>query len=147
MKVILNKDVKDLGKRGQVVEVSEGYARNYLLPRGLVAIATEGAARNIEQEKLAQVRKKEREQKEAASLAARLNSVTVEIRAKAGENGRLFGAVTATDIANQLALAGIQMDKRRIELSSPIKAAGSYKIAVRVHPETMASVTVIVVAE
>jgi len=147
VKVILNKDVKDLGKRGQVVEVSEGYARNYLLPRGLVAIATEGAARNIEQEKLAQVRKKEREQKEAASLAARLNSVTVEIRAKAGENGRLFGAVTATDIANQLALAGIQMDKRRIELSSPIKAAGSYKIAVRVHPETMASVTVIVVAE
>jgi len=147
VKVILNKDVKDLGKRGQVVEVSEGYARNYLLPRGLVAIATEGAARNIEQEKLAQVRKKEREQKEAASLAARLNSVTVEIRAKAGENGRLFGAVTATDIANQLALAGIQMDKRRIELSSPIKAAGSYKIAVRVHPETMASLTVIVVAE
>lgn len=147
MKVILNKDVKDLGKRGQVVEVSEGYARNYLLPRGLVAIATEGAARNIEQEKLAQVRKKEREQKEAASLAARLNSVTVEIRAKAGENGRLFGAVTATDIANQLALAGIQMDKRRIELSSPIKAAGSYKIAVRVHPETMASLTVIVAAE
>jgi len=147
VKVILNKDVKDLGKRGQVVEVSEGYARNYLLPRGLVAIATEGAARNIEQEKLAQARKKEREQKEAASLAQRLSSVTVEIRAKAGENGRLFGAVTATDIANQLALAGLQVDKRRIELASPIKVAGSYKIAVRIHPETMASLTVIVAAE
>jgi len=147
VKVILNKDVKDLGKRGQVVEVSEGYARNYLLPRGLAAIATEGAARNIEQEKLAQTRKKEREQKEAASLAARLNSVTIQIGAKAGENGKLFGAITATDIANQLALAGIQIDKRRIELASPIKVAGSYKVAVRVHPETMASMTVIVVAE
>ncbi|MBS3937827.1 MAG: 50S ribosomal protein L9 [Peptococcaceae bacterium] len=147
MKVILNKDVKDLGKRGQVVEVSEGYARNFLLPRGLVSIATEGAARGLEQEKTAQLRKKEREQKEAQSLVSRLNAATVKITAKAGEHGRLFGAVTAHDIANQLASQGLQVDKRRLEVPSPIKVAGTYKVTVRVHPETTATLTVHVVPE
>jgi len=147
MKVILSKDVKDLGKKGQVAEVSEGYARNFLLPRGLAVIATEGASRSLEQEKQAQFRKKEREQKEAEGLVARLNKATVQISAKAGENGRLFGAVTAQDIVDKLSAEGLKVDKRRLDLSSPIKVAGTHKVLVKVHPETTATITVQVVPE
>jgi len=145
MKVILSKDVKDLGKKGQVAEVSEGYARNFLLPRGLAIIATEGASRSLDQEKQAQARKKEREQKEAEGLVARLNQTTVQITAKAGENGRLFGAVTAQDIVDKLAAEGLKVDKRRLDLAQPIKVAGSYKVLVKVHPEITATITVHVV--
>lgn len=147
MKVILSKDVKELGKKGQSVEVSEGYARNFLLPRGLAVIATEGAVRSIQQEKHAIDRKKEREQLEAQRLATKLNDITVKIAVRAGEGGKLFGSVTGADIANALAAQGVQVDKRRIEMRDPIKVAGTYRVDVRVYVETVATITVVVVGE
>lgn len=147
MKVILSKDVKELGKKGQAVEVSEGYARNYLLPRGLAVLATEGAVRSIEQEKQAQARKKDREQTEALNLAKKLAATTVRIAVKTGEGGKLFGSVTSADIASQLSSAGVAIDKRRIELRDPIKMAGTYTVDVRVYQEMVAKLTVVVAGE
>ena len=147
MKVILSKDVKDLGKKGQAVEVSEGYARNFLLPRGVAVIATQGAVRSMEQEKQAGERKKEREQQEAQKLAAKLNSITIKVTVRSGEGGKLFGSVTAADIASALLAQGVKVDKRRIELRDTIKVAGTYKVDVRVYQETTATLTVIVAGE
>jgi len=147
MKVILSKDVKDLGKKGQAVEVSEGYARNFLLPRGLAVIATEGAVRSIEQEKQAVQRKKAREHQEAQQLAEKLNKSSIRITVRAGEGSKLFGSVTGADIASALSAQGILVDKRKIDLREPIKVAGTYKVDVKVYQETVATITVVVAGE
>ncbi|KAF0193926.1 MAG: large subunit ribosomal protein L9 [Bacillota bacterium] len=147
MKVILSKDVKDVGKKGQAVEVSEGYARNFLLPRSLAVIATEGAVRSIEQEKQAVQRKKEREVEGAQKLAAKLNSTIIRITVRSGEGGKLFGSVTTADIANTLLAQGVQVDKRKIELRESIKLTGTYKVDVRVYQETIATLTLVVTGE
>lgn len=147
MKVILSKDIKELGKKGQAVEVSEGYARNYLLPRGLAVLATEGATKAFTQEKQAQDRKKAREIATAQALAAKLTATELRLRAKVGDGGRLFGSVTAADIAASLAAHGIVIDKRRIELREPIKVAGRFTIEVKVYQEISATLTLDVVAE
>lgn len=147
MKVILSKDVKDVGKKGQAVEVSEGHARNFLLPRGLAVIATDGAVRSMEQEKQAVQRKKERELQDAQKLAAKLNSASIKITVRSGEGGKLFGSVTSADIANALMAQGIKIDKRKIELRESIKVAGTYKVDVRVYHETVATLTLIVAGE
>lgn len=147
MKVILSKDVKDVGKKGQSVEVSEGYARNFLLPRGLAVIATEGAVRSMEQEKQAVQRKKERELQEAQKLAAKINSTAIKITVRSGEGGKLFGSVTTADIANALLAQGVQIDKRKIELRESIKLAGTYRVDVRVYHETIATLTLVVAGE
>ncbi|MDP3487466.1 MAG: 50S ribosomal protein L9 [Bacillota bacterium] len=147
MKVILSKDVKDVGKKGQSVEVSEGHARNFLLPRGLAVIATEGAVRAMDQEKQAVQRKKEREVQEAQKLAAKLNSTTIKITVRSGEGGKLFGSVTSADIANALLAQGVKIDKRKIELRESIKVAGTYKVDVRVYHETIATLTLVVAGE
>lgn len=147
MKVILSKDVKDVGKKGQAVEVSEGHARNFLLPRGLAVIATEGAVRAMDQEKQAVQRKKERELHEAQKLAAKLNSAVIKITVRSGEGGKLFGSVTSADIANALLAQGIQVDKRKIELRESIKLAGTYKVDVRVYHEIIATLTLVVAGE
>ena len=147
MKVILSKDIKELGKKGQAVEVSEGYARNYLLPRGLAVLATEGATKAFTQEKQAQDRKKAREITTAQALAAKLTAMELRLRAKVGDGGRLFGSVTAADIAASLAAHGIVIDKRRIELREPIKVTGRFTIEVKVYQEISAKLTLDVVAE
>lgn len=145
MKVILVKDVPSLGKAGSVVEVREGYARNYLLPRGLAREATEGQLRALEQQRTAQERKLARERERAAQLAQALRSRTVRIRAKAGAGGRLFGSVTAQHVADELRRLGFDVDRRQVELAEPIKAVGTYRVVVRLphgqHAEVEVQVT------
>lgn len=146
MKVILLKDVPTLGRAGVVKEVKEGYARNYLIPRGLAAEATEANLRALERERKAASDRARRERTDAERLAAGLEAAVIEIPARGGEGGRLFGSVTAQDIADALARAGFAVSKRQVALEEPIKTAGFYKVPVRVGPGMVARVDVNVVA-
>lgn len=145
MKVILLKDVEGLGRSGAVKEVKEGYARNYLLPRGLAMEATEGNVRTLEGQKKAVADRTRREKEEAEQFAARLSQMVLEVRAKGGEGGRLFGSVTAQDIADALVANGFQVTKKQVELDEPIKTAGFFKVPVRISQGVVARVDVNVV--
>lgn len=146
MKVILLRDVPALGKAGAIKEVKEGYARNYLIPRGLAAEATEGNLRSLERQQRAHANRAERERSDVEQLAASLGRAVVEIRARGGEGGRLFGSITAQDLADELGRRGVQVTKRQIELEEPIKSAGFYKVPVRVGLGVVAHVDVNVIA-
>ena len=147
MEVILREDVQSLGKAGQLVRVKPGYARNFLLPRGLAFEATEGNKKRIDAEARARASKASAEKAAAEQLAAQLGAITVTLRGKAGEEGKLFGSVTAQDIADFLGTRGIQMDRRRITLDEPIKTLGEYSVSMRLHPEVAAQLKVTVVRE
>lgn len=147
MEVILREDVKTLGKAGELVRVRPGYARNYLLPQGLAYEASEGNKKRIAGEQKARAAKVAEERAGAEAEAAKLGQVAVTIRAKAGEEGKLFGSVTSQDIAEALAAQGQAVDKRRIELEHPIKMLGWHTVPVRLHSEVMAEVRVQVVPE
>jgi len=147
VKVILLEEVKKLGKKGEVVEVAEGYARNYLLPRKLAVPATSDAINTIKQQQAAEARKAQRQLEEAKMLAAQLAKLTVTIPVKTGEGGKLFGSVTAKDIADALAAQHkFEIDKRKIELKEAIKAVGSYTVTLKIHPEVAAQLEVKVVS-
>ena len=147
MKVILKSDVKGIGKAGAVAEVAEGYGRNYLLPRGLAMEATTGSLAQLAITRQAKERRDEKALAEARALAATLESRPVEIHAKGGERGKLFGAVTNAQIAEALRTAfAIDVDRHKIDLADPIKAAGEYTCAVKLVPGVTAKVTVRVVA-
>ncbi|WP_425059408.1 50S ribosomal protein L9 [Sporomusa carbonis] len=147
MKVILQQEVKKLGKKGDIVEVSEGYARNYLLPQKLAIPATANNVNNATLQKAAEERKKERMLDEAKLLAAQMSKITVTIPVKMGEGGRLFGSVTAKDIADALAAQHkIELDKRKIELKDAIKAVGTYPVGIKLHPEVSTRIQVTVTA-
>ena len=145
--VILREDVKSLGKAGELVRVKPGYARNYLLPQGLAFEATEGNKKRIAAETRARGARDQAERTEAERFAATLGAVALTLKGKAGEEGKLFGSITAQDIADALAAQGHQVDKRRIELEHPIKTVGHHTVAVRLHSEVHAEVRVSVVAE
>lgn len=148
MKVILQADVKTLGKKGQVIEVAEGYGRNYLLPRGLAIEASGGNIKILAQQKAASDRKKSEELAAAKELAARMEQVNLIIKTKLGESGRLFGSVTSKEISDVLQQSyGIVLDKRKIELKEPIKSLGEYKLNVKIHPEVQANLTITVTGE
>lgn len=148
MKVIFMKDVKGQGKKGQIKEVSEGYATNFLLPRGLVRPATDGNVKTLENQAAAEVRKKEQEKDEARQLGAKLDELTLTMKAKAGEGGRLFGAITSKQIAESLAAThGIAIDKRKIELNDSIRHIGTFNVHVKLHTEVKANLTVHVTEE
>ena len=147
MEVILREDVKSLGKAGEMVRVKPGYARNYLLPHGLAFEATEGNKKRIAAETRARGARDQAERTEAERFAATLGAVELTLKGKAGEEGKLFGSITAQDIADALAAQGHQVDKRRIELEHPIKTVGHHTVAVRLHSEVHAEVRVSVVAE
>lgn len=139
MKVILKTDVKALGKKGQICEVSDGYARNFLFPKGLAVEATSGNLNDLASKKANEEKKKEQEKKEAQTLAAKLSSLSVEIHTKSGEGGRLFGSVTNKEIAEALkASHGINLDRRKLELKEPIKALGTFNVQAKLHPEVTA---------
>jgi len=146
VKVILLQDVPALGPAGAVRDVKDGYARNYLIPRGLAAEATAGSLRTLEGRQRAQAQRAERERRSAEQLAADLAAAVVEISGRGGEGGRLFGAITAQDVAEALTRRGFPVTKKQVELDEPIKTAGFYKIPVRVGQGVVARVDVNVVA-
>ncbi|MGH7585646.1 MAG: 50S ribosomal protein L9 [Gemmatimonadales bacterium] len=146
MDVILREDVKTLGKAGELVRVKPGYARNFLLPRGLAFEATEGNKRRIAAEQNARNAKAAEHRAGAEDEARKLSTVAVTITARAGEEGRLFGSITSQDIADALEEQGVAVDKRRIELEHPIKMLGWHTVPVRLHAEVTAEVRVQVVA-
>ncbi|BBI36774.1 50S ribosomal protein L9 [Cohnella abietis] len=147
MKVIFLQDVKGQGKKGEIKEVSEGYARNFLLPKGVVKIATDGAKKTLDQQVASAQKKKEEEKNEFKALAARLSEMTIVIKAKAGEGGRLFGAITSKQIAEALEAHKITIDKRKIELEDPIRVLGVTKVTVKLYPDVKGTVNVQVVEE
>ncbi|WP_434748672.1 50S ribosomal protein L9 [Paenibacillus amylolyticus] len=147
MKVIFIKDMKGQGKKGQVKEVSEGYAQNFLLPRGIVRLATEGNMKTLDNQKAAEDRLKQEEKAEAEALAKKLEAEVTELKAKSGEGGRLFGAITSKQIAEALAKKGLKIDKRKIELDDPIRTLGVTQVTVKVHPEVKATLKVQVTEE
>ena len=145
MEVILREDVKSLGKAGALVRVKPGYARNFLLPRGLAYEATEGNKKRLAAESKAREARATEERNSAEAQAAKLSGVALTLQAKAGEGDRLFGSITAQDIADELAKAGHPVDKRKIELDHPIKSLGEHTVAIRLHGDIHASVRVTVV--
>jgi large subunit ribosomal protein L9 len=147
MKVILLGDVKALGKQGDVVEVAEGYARNFLLPRSLASEANKGALAAHADQKRANEKREAQALADARDLASRLEQTQLAVKAKAGGNGKLFGAVTNADVAHAInhALA-IDVDKHKIEIKSQIKALGAYPVEVKLHKNVVAKATINVVS-
>jgi len=147
MKVILLSDLKALGKRGDVVDVAEGYARNYLLPRSLAAEASKGALTVLAEQQRAKEKRVAQSLAEAQSLAQRIESMPVSVSAKCGANGRLFGTVTSTQIAEAIERAfSISIDRHKIALKEAIKSLGSYPIEIKLGQNVIAKTTVNVVA-
>jgi len=147
MEVILREDVDKLGHRGQVVKVSSGYARNFLLPKRMAVAATESNKKIVEQERQAALRREAKEMTDAADLAKLLAPVVVTIAQKAGEQDQLFGSVTAKDIAEGLEKQGFTIDRRKIHLDEPIRQLGEHKAPVRLHRDVTVDITVNVVRE
>ena len=148
MIVILNRDVKGTGKAGDIVKVSDGYARNMLIPKGYAKEATEGNVRNLEKQKAIAAEKKAEEKAAAQALAEKINTVAVDIKTKAGEGGRIFGSITSKDIADALeAQQKITVDKKKIQLDNPIKQTGERTVDIKLYPEVMAKLKVTVTAE
>jgi len=147
MRIVLRSDVDNLGHKGDLVEVADGYARNYLVPRGLAIVATKGVIKQSEGMRRARSVRDQRERQGAQAVAQQLTVKRVSITARAGEGGRLFGSVTATDVTDAvLAQTGIEIDRRKLHLDEPIKSLGVHEITVRLHPEVEATLTVDVVA-
>ncbi len=143
MVVILLKDVKGSGKAGDVVKVSDGYARNMLIPKGLAKEATEGNVRNLEKQKALVAEKKAQEKAAAQKVAEDLKEKTVSIVTKGGEGGRLFGSITSKDIAEAIKKQHkIDIDKKKIVLDSPIKTTGEFSIDIKLYPEVVGTVKV-----
>src|ERR687885_447411 len=146
MQVILKHDVEKIGRRGEIVDVSRGYVRNFLVPRGLAEMATPGKLEEVRRE-MAEAEERNRRMAERASeIAEILNKSVITIEARTGDDERLFGSVTAANIASAIDKArGIRIDRRRIKLDEPIKALGTHQVPVQVHGDVEASVKVIVV--
>jgi large subunit ribosomal protein L9 len=147
MKVILKRDVKGLGHEGDLKAVKDGYARNFLLPTGAAVVADKGAVANWERHKDQREERDRAVRTEAEATAEKLRELKLEMPVKAGERGRLFGAVTSHQVAAAIAREGIEIDRHALHLREPIKALGDYKVEVRLMPGVDASVTVSVVAE
>lgn len=143
MIVILLKDVKGTGKAGEVVKISDGYARNMLLPKGLAKEATQGNIRNLEKQKQIMAERQAEDKGKAEELAAQISSCVVEIKTKGGENGKLFGSITSKDIAEALKeQTGISIDKKKIVMDAPIKETGETTLKIKVYPEVVADLKV-----
>lgn len=147
MKVIFLKDVKGQGKKGEIKEVSEGYANNFLIPRGLAIKADQGSIRQQQHHKAAEARRKEQERENAKAMAKKLESITLTMKTKAGEGGRLFGSITSKHIGEELEKQGFRVDRRKIELNEPIRSLGVTQVPLKLHPEVTATIKVSVVEE
>jgi len=148
MKVILTQDVKSQGKKGQMVEVSDGYARNFLFPKGLAVSASSANVNDMKTKQAAEAARKEKELQLAKELAEELKKVSLKLKIKAGENGRLFGAVSNANIADELKKQhGFDVDKKAIILDGVIKSTGTFEIQVKIHSKVTARFSVIIEAE
>lgn len=147
MQIILQEDVEKLGTRGQVVEVKEGYARNFLLPRKLALEASAGNMKRLEKMRAVFAKKEATEKGDAQKLAELLAGVSLELARKSGENDQLFGSVTSADISEALAAKGFTIDKRKIALTEPIKVIGEYEVPLKLHREVTATVKLAVKKE
>ena len=147
MKVILQQDIKKVGSKGDIVEVSEGYGRNFLLPKKLALEATAANLETAKQKANSAARKKQQATDEARLLAAQLEKVSVKVAVRIGEGGKLFGSVTGKDVADALAKEhGIDVDRRKISLKNEVTGAGEYEAVIKVHPEIQSTIRVLVVA-
>lgn len=148
MKIVLRDDVENLGRKGDVVEVADGYARNYLVPRGLAMKATKGVIAQAESMRRNRAARDTRDREAAQATAGALSGLRLEIPARAGEGGKLFGSVTATDVADALrAQTGVEIDRRKLSgLEEPVKEVGEVEVEVSLHPDVVATLTVVVVA-
>ena len=147
MEVILREHVDNLGRRGEIVKVADGYARNYLLPRKLALLATEGNKKVIERERAKFDAKEAEEKKVAEAVADRVNNVEIEISRKVGETEALYGSVTTADIAATLLARGYEVDRRKLQLAESIKKLGEYDVPLRLSREVIAHIKVRVIAE
>jgi len=147
MQIILQEDIEKLGHRGEVVEVAEGYARNYLLPRKLAIAVTPASMQGLEKIRGSLARRTANEKGSAQKLAEMLAAVTVTLGRKAGESDQLFGSVTAADVAEALATQGYTVDKRKIQLTDPIKLIGEYQVSAKLYTDVTATIKVVVQRE
>jgi large subunit ribosomal protein L9 len=147
MKLILREDVENLGKGGELVEVKNGYGRNFLIPRGLAVVANPRNIREVEHQKAVAVAKAAKLKASAVALAKRLADTAVTLKRKVGEQDKLYGSVTAMDVAEALAARGLDIDRRSIDLAEPIKAIGDFEVGVKLHSEVVGKVKVRVEAE
>jgi len=147
MKVILLDDVTKVGRRGEVRDVSDGYARNFLIPKKLALSATEGNLKNLEHIKKQQEAKADRVKGDAEGLRAQIEALVYEERRQASEEGKLFGSVTAQDVVDFLASRGIKVERKRLTLDEPIKVLGEFSVSMRLHPDVTAALKVNVVRE
>ena len=146
VQVVLRDDVENLGRSGELVRVKPGYARNFLLPRGLAAVATHGNVARIEHEKKAAVARAKKLRASAEERKAELSKVSVQIAEQAGENQKLFGSVGSKDIAEALAAKGVEVDRKKIQLDEPIKELGDHEVTIKIGYEVTATIKVAVVA-
>jgi large subunit ribosomal protein L9 len=144
MKVILTADLPHVGDVGQVVDVADGYGRNYLIPRGFAILATPGNERSLVQQQKARLAREAKNKAEAEALATQLQALPLSIAKKTGEGERLYGSVTSMDIADLIKARGISLDRRRIMLDTPLKTLGRHKVPIRLHPDVIAEVEVAV---
>ena len=148
MKVVLREDVDHLGFKGEILEVADGYARNFLVPRGLAMRASKGSVAQAASMRRNRDARDRREREAAEGVATQLRGKRVEVKARAGEAGKLFGSVTAADLADAIhAQLGVDVDRRRVQLEEPIKELGDVEVAVRLHAVVDASVTIAVVSQ
>jgi large subunit ribosomal protein L9 len=147
MKVILREDVENLGKGGELVEVKNGFGRNYLIPRGLAVVANTRNIREVEHQKGVAAAKAAKLKASAEAVAKRLADTPITLKRKVGEQDKLYGSVTAMDIAEALAGRGVQIDRRSIDLAEPIKSVGDHEVGVKLHSEVVGKVKVRVEAE
>ena len=147
MRVVLRDDVENLGRKGDMVDVADGFARNYLVPKGLAIKATPGAQKQADAMRRNREAQEVRDREAAQALATRLAAGTIEIKARAGEGGRLFGSVTSADIAEAVNVQlGVEIDRRRLTLEEPLKELGVVDVPLRLHTDVEATVRVAVVA-
>lgn len=147
MEVILKRDLPGVGKAGEIVTVADGYARNYLIPRGMAIPATEGNIRALESQRRLMESKRRKREERARQLAERLKNVSCTVKARAGEGDKLFGSVTASEIAEALKAQGIEVDRKDVLLEEPIKELGVFTVPVRLHKDLTVDVKVWVVRE
>jgi large subunit ribosomal protein L9 len=148
MRILLQKPVANLGEPGEIVQVADGYARNYLIPRGFASPATKGTVKHAERLKTLQSERVRKAKDEAEALAARLAKTPIRMQAQAGEDGRLFGSITGHQIAEQVeAQLGERIDHRQLRLEQPIRSLGAHTVTIHLHPEVDAAITVDVASQ